>query len=275
MAFKLLVPLTKPLNERTEELKVFDIYGKEISTIKTPQFFLVPIRVDLIRRAFLSAFTARLQPKGRDPMAGKRTSAESLGVGLGLARIPRQKGGIRGRFVVSTVGGRRAFPPTPEKKIHEKINKKEKRLAIVSALAATAIKDYVKQRGHRIENVAQIPIIVVDEFSKIDTAKKLKESLIKLGLWDDVVRAQEGTKIKAGKGKMRGRKYRTPTSLLIVTHEKKPIIKAARNMPGVDVATPDTLSILHLAPGGVPGRLTLYTIKSLELLSKKYMVKFL
>jgi len=273
--FKILAPLKNPLAKIPEELKVFDLEGKVISTIKTPPIFYVPVRIDLIRRAFLSAFTARLQPKGRDLMAGKRTSAESLGVGLGLARIPRQKGGIRGRFVVSTVGGRRAFPPTPEKKIHEEINKKERRLAIVSALAATAIRELVERRGHKLENVPQVPVIVDDRLSEIETTKKLKEVFKKLGLWDDIERARLGTKIKAGKGKMRGRKYKTPVSLLIISHKKEPIIKAAKNLPGVDTATPDNLSVIHLAPGGVPGRLTIMTKSALEKLVEKYRVKTL
>ena len=269
---EILVPLKNPLAKVPEELKIFDLEGKVVSTIKTPPIFYVPVRIDLIRRAFLSAFTARLQPKGRDPMAGKRTSAESLGVGLGLARIPRQKGGIRGRFVVSTVGGRRAFPPTPEKKIHEEINKKERRLAIVSALAATAIKELVEKRGHKLEKVPQVPVVVDDKLSEIKTTKELKEVFKKLGLWDDVERARLGTKIKAGKGKMRGRRYKTPVSLLIISHKKEPIIKAAKNLPGVDVATPDNLSVIHLAPGGVPGRLTVMTRSALENLVEKYKV---
>ena len=269
---EILVPLKNPLVKVPEELKIFGLEGKVVSTIKTPPIFYVPVRIDLIRRAFLSAFTAKLQPKGRDPMAGKRTSAESLGVGLGLARIPRQKGGIRGRFVVSTVGGRRAFPPTPKKKIHEEINKKERRLAIVSALAATAIKELVEKRGHKLEKVPQVPVVVDDKLSEIKTTKELKEVFKKLGLWDDVERARLGTKIKAGKGKMRGRRYRTPVSLLIISHKKEPIIKAAKNLPGVDVATPDNLSVLHLAPGGVPGRLTVMTKSALENLVEKYKV---
>ena len=269
---EILVPLKNPLAKVPEELKIFGLEGKVVSTIKTPPIFYVPVRIDLIRRAFLSAFTARLQPKGRDPMAGKRTSAESLGVGLGLARIPRQKGGIRGRFVVSTVGGRRAFPPTPEKKTHEEINKKERRLAIVSALAATAIKELVEKRGHKLEKVPQVPVVVDDKLSEIKTTKELKEVFKKLGLWDDVERARLGTKIKAGKGKMRGRRYKTPVSLLIISHKKEPIIKAAKNLPGVDVATPDNLSVIHLAPGGVPGRLTVMTRSALENLVEKYKV---
>ncbi len=252
-----------------ERVHVYDLSGEPVKEIVLPKVFRVPIRVDLIRRAFLSAFTARLQPKGRDPMAGKRTTAESLGVGLGIARIPRQKGTQRGRFIVFTVGGRRAFPPRTEKRIHERINRKEKRLAILSAIAATTIKEFVERRGHDA-NPPEIPLIVSDDIANISKTGELKEVLVKLGLWSDVERAYKGRKIRAGKGKMRGRRYRTPKSILIVSHNTVNILKAARNLPGVDVASPENLSILHLAPGGVPGRLTVYTETALKILEDKF-----
>ncbi|HIQ02807.1 MAG TPA: 50S ribosomal protein L4 [Desulfurococcales archaeon] len=251
---------------------VYDLNGNPVEEIELPPLFTVPVRIDLIRRAFLSAFTARLQPKGRDPMAGKRTSARSFGVGLGLARIPRERQTGRGRFVVSTVGGRRAFPPTPLKKIHEEINKKERRLALISALAATANRYFVEKRGHAVVP-EKPPIIVVDDIVNIQHTRDLKEVLKKLNLWEDVVRAQRGTKIKAGKGKMRGRRYKTPVSILIVAHDTSKLLLAGRNLPGLDIVTPQQLSILHLAPGGVPGRLTIYTKTSLQILNEKFPVK--
>ena len=253
---------------------VYDLEGNVIEEIELPPVFTVPVRVDLIRRAFLSAFTARLQPKGRDPMAGKRTSARSFGVGLGLARIPRERQLGRGRFVVSTVGGRRAFPPTPLKRLHEEINKKERKIAVMSALAATASKYFVERRGHAVIP-EKPPVIVVDDIVNIQYTRDLKEVLKKLKLWDDVVRAQEGTKIRAGKGKMRGRRYKTPVSLLIVAHDTSKLLLAGRNLPGVDIVTPQQLSILHLAPGGVPGRLTVYTKTALQILNERFPVKII
>ena len=237
---------------------VYDLEGNVVEEVELPPVFTIPVRVDLIRRAFLSAFTARLQPKGRDPMAGKRTSARSFGVGLGLARIPRERQLGRGRFVVSTVGGRRAFPSTPLKRLHEEINRKERKLALMSALAATANKYFVERRGHAVIP-EKPPVVVVNDLAEIRYTRDLKEVLRKLKLWDDVVRAQEGTKIRAGKGKMRGRRYKTPISILIVSHDTSKLLLAGRNLPGVDIITPYQLSILHLAPGGVPGRLTIFS----------------
>ncbi|WP_440060260.1 50S ribosomal protein L4 [Thermogladius sp. 4427co] len=255
-----------------KKAKVYDENANVIGELELPLLFIVPVRADLIRRAFLAAFTARLQPKGRDPMAGRRTTAYSWGVGYGLARVPRNPNG-RARFVVSARGGHIAFPPRPDRRIWEDINKKERAYAIASAIAATGIVEYVRKRGH-VFNTDTLPIIVDDRVEEaIDTAKKAREYLEKLGVWSDIERSSEGTGIRSGKGKMRGRRYVEPKSILfVVSSVDKPFARAVRNMPGVDVATPGTLSILDLAPGGVPGRLTVYTKSALEELAKKYEV---
>ncbi len=256
----------------TPIVPVFDIEGKEISKIKLPPVFGLPIRKDLIKRAYLSAFTAKLQPKGRDPLAGKRTSARSFGIGLGIARVPRIPGVGRAVFINSAVGGHLAFPPTTEKKIHERINKKEMKLAVMSALAATAYKNIVSGRGHIVYH-DNLPIIVVDDFEKITRTRDVKKILKNLNLWDDIERVASKKRIRAGKGKMRGRRYKIGKSVLIVISDPaNPVRLALRNLPGVDVTTPEQLNILHLAPGGVPGRLTLFTLTALDKLAEKFEV---
>jgi len=256
-------------------VNIYDLEGKPIGRVKLPEVFYIPVRKDLVKRAYLSAFTAKLQPQGRDPMAGKRTTAESLGVGYGLARIPREKGRRRGRFVTSTVGGRSAHAPTVEKKLHEEINKKERILALASAIAATAIRKLIAERGHKVDKVPQVPVVVDDNIANIEKTNEIKKVLKKLGLWDDIRRSQVGTRIRAGKGKMRGRRYYTPKSILIITHEAEKLYKAARNLPGVDVITPDNLNMLYLAPGMKPGRLTLYTKSALKAIGGKFKVTFI
>ena len=175
-------PFIKPKWTIPKIVKVFDLEGNPVGEIELPEHFFTPIRIDLIRRAFISAFTMRLQPKGTDPMAGKRTTAESFGVGLGLARLPRIKGHLwpRAAFAPNTVGGRRAHPPKVEKKIHEYINKKERRLAIRSAIAATAIPELVRLRGHIIDQVPQIPLIVVNDFEELMYTSEVKRVFKKL-----------------------------------------------------------------------------------------------
>ncbi len=269
-----LEPWIKPRWVVPSTVKVFDLEGNPVASIELPDHFKTPIRLDLIRRAFLSAFTMRLQPKGTDPMAGKRTTAESFGVGLGLARVPRIKGHLwpRAAFAPMCVGGRRAHPPKVEKRIHERINKKEKRIAIRSAIAATAIPDLIRARGHIVDTVVQIPPVVVKDFEKIQFLSDVKRTLKRLGLWDDIERAHEKIRIRAGKGKRRGRRYKTPRSILVVVSDKCPVINALRNLPGVDVVKVDMLNMLVLAPGGQPGRLTLWTDEALRKLNNLFKI---
>ncbi|MEM0483231.1 MAG: 50S ribosomal protein L4 [Pyrobaculum sp.] len=263
-----LSPYIQPLPEKpAEKLKVYGIDGAYVADIEAPLHFLEPIRPDLIRRAYLSALSARFQPKGVYEGAGKEHSCESFGVGLGIARIPRYKGSLwpRGCFAPNTRGGRRAHPPKVEKKLHEEINKKEKKLAIRSAIAATAYRSWVAARGHVVEKVPSLPVVVVGDAENINRAKEAKKLFEALGLWPDVERAAEGVKIRAGKGKMRGRRYKEPKSVLVVVSDlNAPLIAAVRNFPGVDVVAVNNLNILVLAPGGVPGRLTLWTAPAVE-----------
>ncbi|MCG2828948.1 50S ribosomal protein L4 [Methanothermobacter sp. K4] len=246
------------------KIKVYSLEGEAIDEMELPEIFNEEFRPDVIKRAVLSAQTARVQPWGPDPMAGKRTSAKSYGAGRGVAMVPRIKNGSRAAFVPQAVGGRRAHPPRPQKNYHERINRKERRLAIRSAVAATARRDLVESRGHRIENVPQVPLVVDDELSRIKRTADTREVFRKLGIMDDIVRAKEGKKIRAGKGKMRGRKYRTPRGPLIVVGEDKGITLGARNHPGVDVVTVENLNAELLAPGTHPGRLTVFTRSAIE-----------
>ncbi len=250
------------------KVPVYGLDGEKVDEVELPAVFATPVRRDLIRRAVLAIRTSRLQPKGTDPLAGLRTTAESWGVGHGVARVARIKGGSRAARVVQAVGGRRAHPPKVEKVIRERINRKEKRLAVASALAATALRDLVAARGHRVGE-RELPVVVVDEFQALKKTRKVKEVLEKLGLWDDVERAKEGKRVRAGRGKMRGRRYKVPKSVLIVVGEDQGIVRAARNLPGVDVASVDVLNVEHLAPGGEPGRLTLYTVSALKMIEEK------
>ncbi|BAZ98079.1 MULTISPECIES: 50S ribosomal protein L4 [Methanothermobacter] len=252
------------------KIKVYSLEGEAIDEMELPEIFNEEFRPDVIKRAVLSAQTARVQPWGPDPMAGKRTSAQSYGAGRGVAMVPRIKNGSRAAFVPQAVGGRRAHPPRPQKNYHERINRKERRLAIRSAVAATARKDLVEARGHRIENVPQLPLVVDDELSMIKRTADTREVFRKLGIMDDIVRAKEGKKIRAGKGKMRGRKYRTPRGPLIVVGDDKGITRGARNHPGVDVVRVENLNAELLAPGTHPGRLTVFTRSAIEKLDELF-----
>jgi large subunit ribosomal protein L4e len=268
MVFKILLPVS---DVKQKKVSVYDLRGNVVSEIELPLIFNYPVRKDIIKRAVISALTARLQPKGRDPLAGKRRVGESWGINYGLARVPRLDNG-RAVIAPMTRGGRLAHPPRVDERLYERVNKKEKIIALVSALSATSEVTFVRSRGHIVNNDT-LPVVVVDDFEKVNITSEAKKVLEVLKLWDDVVRAKEGVRIRSGKGKMRGRRYKEPKSLLVIVSSKDvPAVRAFRNLPGVDVVAVDLLNVVHLAPGGVPGRLTLITTKALDMLSRRFEV---
>ncbi|MEM2994987.1 MAG: 50S ribosomal protein L4 [Candidatus Bathyarchaeia archaeon] len=251
--------------------KIFNLEGKPVGKITLPSVFATPLRPDVIKKAVVAIQSNRIQPQGRDPMAGKRTTAESRGVGLGIARIPRTKGPAgRGAFAPGTVGGRAAHPPTSNKKIVKRINKKEKRLALLSAIAATAIKEVVALRGHSIEDVPEIPLIVTSDIEELKKTREVEEALTHLGVFSDIYRVRESRKVRAGKGKRRGRRIKQAVGPLIVVAENKGLAEAARNIPGLDVVAVNSLNVESLAPGAHPGRLTIWTNSAIERLNALY-----
>jgi len=251
--------------------QIFNIEGKPTGKTTLPSVFYTPLRPDVIKRAVLSIQSHRLQHQGRDPMAGKKTSAESRGTGMAMARVPREKGGGgKAAFAPGTVGGRQAHPPRADSRIVKEIPKKEKRLALLSAIAATASKETVASRGHEVEGVLEIPLIVEDAFSSLTKTKEVEDALTNLGMLTDIYRVRESRNIRAGKGKHRGRKMKQAVGPLIVVAESKGLINAASNIPGVDVVSVKNLNAELLAPGTHPGRLTLWTNGALEQLSKLY-----
>lgn len=251
--------------------KILNLEGKPVGKVELPPVFATPIRPDVIKRAVLAVQSSRLQPQGRDYMAGKRTTAESRGTGSGTARIPRLKGGGgEAAFAPGTVGGRLPFPPRPEKKIVRHIPKKEKRLAIMSAIAATASKEAVAKRGHSIEDIKEIPIIVTDDLESLKRTKEVEQALISLGVLAEMYRVKESRKVRAGKGKRRGRKMKQSVGPLIIINENKGIMEAARNLLGVETATVSNLNAEMLAPGTHPGRLAIWTCGAIGKLGELY-----
>ncbi len=237
------------------EINIIDISGNTAKKI-TSSLFDEPYRPDLIKKAVLASQANRQQPYGPHMYAGMRTSAEGWGPGRGVSRVARLKNSSRSARIPQAVKGREAHPPKPEADRTEKINDKERTKAIRSAIAATADVQLVRKRGHQFQ--AQLPLIAVDDLAALTKTKDVKSFMEAAHLWDDVQRAKIRT-IRAGKGKRRGRKYKHTKSILIVTAEDKGIIKAARNLAGVDIVKFDQLNAELLAPGTLAGRLTVYT----------------
>jgi len=257
------------------KINIYTLSGKTTRKTSLPEVFQTPFRPDVIRRVVVALQSHRFQPQGRDVMAGKRTTAESFGVGLGISRIPRVKGSHhrkagQGALAPGTVGGRQAHPPKVEKKIYKRINKKERRLAIRSAIAATADKSLVAFRGHVVEKVPSLPIVVSDRVQRVKEARRVKKVLEALGVWPDVERVKSSRKIRAGKGKMRGRRTKMGVGPLIVVSEDGGIGKAASNHPGVDIVEVEGLNAELLAPGTHAGRLTIWTESAIKKLNNLF-----
>ena len=246
--------------------QVLDIEGKVTGEISLPIVFETRLRLDIIQKASIAQQSHRFQPQGRNLMAGKRTTAEGFGVGRGISRVPRigGHGPLSGTaaFAPGTVGGRMAFPPVTAKKIAKQINRKERRLALRSAIAATASDEIVRQRGHKFDEQRRLPLVVNDEVEKLSKSSQAKHFLSAVGVWDDVLRVRRSKRIKSG------RRVHAVGPLIVVGDDKT-ARKALRNFEGVSVIRADELSVESLAPGTHPGRLTIWSESAVKKIAEK------
>lgn len=235
--------------------QVFSIDGSVAGDIDLPDVFSEEFRPDLIKKAVISLQSTRRQPHGTYPYAGILSSAHSWGSGRGVAQVPRIKGGSRVAKIPQARGGREAHPPVVQKILVKQINKKEKQKAFRSALAATVCEEIVKSRGHAFSCPA--PLVMEDRFGELQKTSEIISALSAVGVFQDVERSKASKKVRAGRGKMRGRRYKQRKSLLIVTANAP--LRAAVNLAGVDAVTVDQLNCELLAPGTHAGRLTVWT----------------
>ena len=258
--------------------------GQSKKELTLPKQFNEKVRIDIIKRAVESEQSSRRQPYGASPLAGlkhtsyvsKRRHDYKTTYGIGQSRTPRKvmsRSGSRmnwvGATVPQTVGGRRAHPPKAQKIWAKRINQKEKMLAIRSAMSATIIKDIVKERGHKVPDA--YPFIIDNEFQGLARTKDVASFLSSLGFDAELERSSE-KKVRAGRGKMRGRRYKKKKGPLIVSGSDCALIKAARNVPGVDVVKVEDLTVELLAPGTMPGRVTLWTEEAIIRIQKENMI---
>ena len=263
------------------QTKVLDLENKEKGKVTLPKQFEEDIRPDLIKRAVLAIRSHNRQGYGASPEAGKRASAilskrrhNYRGMyGFGISRVPRKimsRRGMRlnwqGAFAPGTVGGRRSHPPKAEKIWWIDLNKKERKKAIRSAIAATINKELVAERGHKVTE--NYPLIIDSTIENLDKTKKVKELFIKLGLTEELIRCAK-KKVRAGKGKARGRKYKKKKGPLIVVSKECKLMESASNIPGVEICEVKNINAELLAPGAVPGRLTLWSKGAIELMEKE------
>ena len=163
------------------ESVVMSIDGSTKQTISLPQVFQTPFRPEVIHRVYVNLLSHMYQRQGRYPSAGEIVSAESRNTGLGIARLARIRGQGFSRSgqaagVAGVRAGRVAHPPESWKVIRKKINKKERRLGLSSAIAATARKDLIIRRGHSTEGIPNFPIISSDDIESITKTRDLQKT---------------------------------------------------------------------------------------------------
>jgi len=239
-----------------------------------PDQFNERVRPDIVKRAALSIKSKKRQSYGAEDDAGlkhvtrwrQRRRMYRSSKGKGRARTPRKIQVARGMQLFgdgaeapNTRGGRRAHPPKPEKDFEEQINDKERRKAIRSAINATNKPELISQH-HDYEG--ELPLIDAD-LEGYERTSELKEALEDLGLESELERCSM-KKVRAGRGKSRGRKYRRKKGPLLVVEEDNGILQAAGNLPGVEVSRVEELNAEKLSMGARPGRLTVWSEKSLE-----------
>ncbi|RDY13862.1 60S ribosomal protein L4-1, partial [Mucuna pruriens] len=253
-----------------------DMATDAAATLPIPDVMKASIRPDIVNFVHSNISKNSRQPYAVSRRAGHQTSAESWGTGRAVSRIPRVPGGGthragQGAFGNMCRGGRMFAPTKIWRRWHRKINVNQKRYAVVSAIAASAIPSLVLARGHRIETVPELPLVVSDSAEGVEKTKEAIKVLKQIGAFPDAEKAKDSHGIRPGKGKMRNRRYISRKGPLVVYGtEGAKAVKAFRNVPGVEVANVERLNLLKLAPGGHLGRFVIWTKSAFEKLDSIY-----
>jgi len=245
------------------------------TTVQLPAVFRAPVRPDVVQFVHTNVRKNSRQPFAVSKGAGHQTSAESWGTGRAVARIPRVRGGGthrsgQGAFGNMCRGGRMFAPTKTWRRWHRKVNVTQKRFAMTSCIAATGVPALVMARGHRIEGIPEVPLVVSD---KVEEFKKTKEAvtlLRKAGAWADIDKVYKSKALRAGRGKMRNRRRTQRLGPLVVYNKDNGVVKAFRNIPGVNTICVNRLNILRLAPGGHVGRFCIWTESAFKQLDALY-----
>ncbi|KAI6107936.1 ribosomal protein L4 domain-containing protein [Pisolithus sp. B1] len=249
--------------------------GEASSSLPLPAVLTAPIRLDVVAQVHKSLAKNKRQAYAVSEKAGHQTSAESWGTGRAVARIPRVGGGGthrsgQGAFGNMCRGGRMFAPTKTWRKWHVKVNQNQRRFATVSALAASALPSLVLARGHRIEETQEVPLVISSAAESFTKTKEAVTLLKTINAYADVVKVSNSRRLRAGKGKMRNRRYRQRRGPLVVYNEDNGIVKAFRNLPGVELVNVRRLNLLQLAPGGHIGRFIIWTEGAFALLDEVF-----
>ncbi|XP_034838935.1 large ribosomal subunit protein uL4 [Maniola hyperantus] len=267
MSLSVARPLVSVYSEKSE--KVADV------SVPLPFVFKAPIRPDLVNDVHVSMSKNSRQPYCVNKEAGHQTSAESWGTGRAVARIPRVRGGGthrsgQGAFGNMCRGGRMFAPTKPWRRWHRRVNLRQRRAAAAAAVAAAGVPALVQARGHIIEKIPELPLVVSDKVQEINKTKQAVIFLRRVKAWSDVLKVYKSQRLRAGKGKMRNRRRVQRKGPLIVFNKDQGLTRAFRNIPGVEMLSVNKLNLLKLAPGGHVGRFVIWTQSAFERLDSLF-----
>ncbi|XP_066255305.1 large ribosomal subunit protein uL4 [Euwallacea similis] len=267
MALSTARPLVSIYNEKSEEVKG--------SSIALPAVFKAPIRPDIVNFVHQQVSMNHRQPYCVSDKAGHQTSAESWGTGRAVARIPRVRGGGthrsgQGAFGNMCRGGRMFAPTKPWRHWHRRVNINQRRYALVSAVAASGVPALVLSKGHIVDQIPELPLVVSDKVQEFTKTKQAVQFLRRIKAWADIQKVYKSQRFRAGKGKMRNRRRIQRRGPLVVYHQDQGLRRAFRNIPGIDLISIDKLNLLKLAPGGHVGRFVIWTQSAFQKLDKVF-----
>merc|ERR1711922_66081 len=256
-------------------VSVFNEQGEVASQVTLPAVFKAPIRPDVVTQVHTGLNKNNRQPYAVADNAGEQTSAESWGTGRAVARIPRVRGGGTHRSGQAAFGnmcrGGRMYNPTETwRRWHRKVGVAQKRYAMCSAIAATGVPALVMAKGHVIDGIPEVPLVVADSVQGFTRTKQAVEFLRRNKAWADVAKVYAPRRMRAGKGKLRNRRHVQKLGPLVIYDQDQGVTKAFRNIPGVDVIQVDNLNLLKLAPGGHVGRFCIWTESAFKKLDGLY-----
>ncbi|XP_018566324.1 60S ribosomal protein L4 [Anoplophora glabripennis] len=260
-------PLVSVYNEKSEEVKG--------TTVALPAVFKAPIRPDVVNFVHQQVSMNHRQPYSVSDKAGHQTSAESWGTGRAVARIPRVRGGGthrsgQGAFGNMCRGGRMFAPTKPWRRWHRRVNINQRRYALASAIAASGIPALVLSKGHVIDQIPELPLVVSDKVQEFNKTKQAVQFLRRIKAWADIQKVYKSQRFRAGKGKMRNRRRIQRRGPLVIYHKDQGLRRAFRNIPGIDLLSVEKLNLLKLAPGGHVGRFVIWTESAFQRLDKLF-----
>lgn len=256
-------------------VSVFTLTGDKAGETTLPAVMTAPLRPDIVQFVHTNMNKNHRQAYAVNIRAGKQVVASSWGTGRAVARIPRVGGGGTSRSGQGAFGnmcrGGRMFAPTKTwRRWNMKINITQKRYAVASALAATAVPSLVMARGHVIDQVPEIPLVLENALETTTKTSAANTILKAVGALDDVEKVAASKQIRAGKGKMRNRRYVQRRGPLVIYKSNDGVERAFRNLPGVELCCVSRLNLLQLAPGGHMGRFCIWSQAALEELETIY-----